>query len=138
MSQRQPAHDIDLRKWENTKLEGDKGERIANRLLNHNLQTIEVKNDQQAKRTGNVFIETQCYNETTRKWYPSGINSTKASAWLYIFREKPFSAIIIQTSILKLIAKNYPEREAARTSPPAKGVLIAIPALIAASLTVGG
>jgi hypothetical protein len=135
---RQPNHDIDVKKWRDTKPVGDKGELIAHRLLNHGIETIEVKNDQRARQTGNVFIETQCQNLNTGEWYPSGINSTKAAAWLYILNEKPIVAILMQTTLLREIASRYPERHAAATHPPAKGVVIPAAALVTTGLKLGG
>jgi hypothetical protein len=128
MSERDTRYDINLREtlWKLRKKQGDRGEMLINRYLALDIQTIEIKNDQQSVRTGNVYIETECYNEEKNEWYPSGINTTQASVWVFIINEKPFDEFALQPYVIREIIKNRTVIQAKNTRPATKGVLIKI------------
>jgi hypothetical protein len=131
MSERDSRYDINNKRlWEDTVKEGDRGERLVKRLLDLGIETIEVKNDQKSIDTGNVFIETKCYNEKTQEWYASGINATKAKVWFYILNDTPFLALVGQPETIREAINDMPERQANNTKPLAEGVLVSICELI--------
>jgi hypothetical protein len=67
--------DLDLRA-------GEAGESYLADLLH--ADTIEVKTDRRWKDTGNIFIETECFQQSTQKWEPSGISISKATHWAFV------------------------------------------------------
>jgi hypothetical protein len=67
--------DIDLR-------DGLLGESIVANLLS--IQTIEVKRDRRWWETGNIYIETECFYQSSGQYEPSGIRVTKASHWAIV------------------------------------------------------
>src|SRR5690348_4007883 len=73
---RQPDWDIDRER-------GEKAEALV-RALRTTLLTAEceVKCDDKAAQTGNVFVEYAC--KTANGWQPSGISVTKAHTWVWV------------------------------------------------------
>jgi hypothetical protein len=131
MSERDTRYDINNKRlWQDTVKEGDRGERLVKRLLDLGIETIEVKNDQKSISTGNIFIETECYNEKNQEWYPSGINATQAKVWFYILNDTPFLALVGQPETIREAIKGMQARQANNTKPLAKGVLVSICELI--------
>ncbi len=62
-------------------------------------QTLEIKNDEYSKKSGNIAIEYRnCKSDK-----PSGIEATKADIWCHIFNDKPF---IVRTDVLKQFIKD--------------------------------
>jgi len=45
--------------------------------------SVEVKRDAQWIRTGNLFIEFECFYQATGHWGPSGISTTEADLWAF-------------------------------------------------------
>ena len=62
--------DLDLRA-------GEAGEMKLADLLS--MDTIEVKTDRRWHETGNLYIETECFQQSTQTWEDSGIS---VSSWL--------------------------------------------------------
>ncbi|MDB4461775.1 hypothetical protein N9028_00305 [bacterium] len=80
---------------------GQVGETMLNEILHDS--TIEVKRDSWIGRTGNIAVEYQSRGK------PSGISTTKASHWCFIFSNE-FNdevMIIIETSRLKRISRIF-------------------------------
>ena len=102
---------------------GQIAEKWLGGILNSN--TIEVKRDFVASRTGNVFVEFFCRNK------PSGIATTQATHWAFILDDE--TVVLLPTEKLKIIA-----REAYRKRGPvmggeknlSKGVLIRVERLV--------
>ena len=70
--------DLDLR-------DGLAGEsRIADLL---SLDTVEVKTDRRWYQTGNVYIETECWYQSSQTWEPSGIRVSKATHWAFVLED---------------------------------------------------
>lgn len=69
--------------WDLDRARGEEAERYVAelRLLG---ERVEVKRDDRALTTGNIFIEHAC-KSATGDWFPSGIETTKADAWAFVF-----------------------------------------------------
>ncbi len=102
---------------------GQIAERWLGDILSNN--TIEVKRDFVASRTGNVFVEFFCRGK------PSGISTTEAEFWAFILADK--TVVLLPTDRLKALA-----REAHKAgqivkggdSGASKGVLISVERLV--------
>lgn len=60
---------------------GQAGENTVAKLLSD--PTVEVKTDRKWINTGNIYIETECWNVTEQRWKPSGIAVSKATHWAF-------------------------------------------------------
>lgn len=70
---------------------------------------VEVKRDAQAMKTGNIYVEYAC-RHADGKWHPSGIATTDATLYVFVFGETE-TAIVIPTQLLRefLRPANKPE-----------------------------
>jgi len=84
--------DIDFR-------DGLVGESAVARLLT--IDTVEVKTDRQWKETGNVYIETHCWYNSTKSWEPSGITVSEATHWALVLGDVVL--IVARDVLLKAI-----------------------------------
>ena len=50
------------------------------------LDTLEVKTDRRWHETGNVYIETECWYQSSQSWEPSGIRASKATHWAFVLQ----------------------------------------------------
>ena len=85
--------DIDLRA-------GKEGENLVQDTLVNG--TIEVKTDLKWKNTGNIYVETECFYQTSGAWEPSGLSVTKADWWAFVLNG---FFLLIPTNDLKLIVQ---------------------------------
>lgn len=70
--------------------------------------TIEVKRDAWFPKTGRLYIETEC-RWRDGAWHPSGINTTEADLWFFVFGAHP-GGLVVATKWLKcavVIARKY-------------------------------
>ena len=81
--------DLDLRA-------GEVGEMKLADLIS--MDTIEVKTDRRWHETGNLYIETECFQQSTRTWEDSGISVSRATHWAFILED---GVIILPTFRLK-------------------------------------
>lgn len=81
--------DLDLRA-------GELGEQKIADLLS--ADTIEVKTDRRWVETGNLYIETECFYQSTQSWEPSGLRISKATHWAFLIED---SILIIPLERLK-------------------------------------
>ena len=81
--------DLDLRAG----LEGES--KVADLL---SLDTLEVKTDRRWWETGNVYIETECWYQSSQSWEPSGIRVSKATHWAFVLED---SVLIVPLQRLK-------------------------------------
>jgi hypothetical protein len=73
---RQPEWDRDYRR-------GQQGELFLDEIVRGMRDgTVEVKTDDRAVDTGNLYIETECLRQGEYK--PSGLATTKAQVWLFV------------------------------------------------------
>lgn len=84
--------------------------------------TVEVKNDLKWQKTGNLYVETQCYYQTSQSWEPSGLSVTKATHWAFVLNGL---IIILPTDDLRTIVKVEGTPIECEIEPnPSKGFLI--------------
>jgi hypothetical protein len=77
---------------------GQEGEVFVNKLLTSPIETIEVKRDRKWSRTGNFYIEVECWSNNNQSWYLSGINTTKATHQAFLLHD---SVLIFPTERIK-------------------------------------
>lgn len=94
---------IDRAKWDLTFKLGQAGEAEAGKLFdaltgNGSELAVEVKRDEKAHATGNVYVEFQQGGKGS--WRPSGIATTKADVWVFVFPETG-TMLAVPTELLK-------------------------------------
>ena len=82
---------------------GYAGEKLVEELLT-NGKTVEVKRDRRWHETGNLYIEFDCWFNSTQSWQPSGISVTKADYWAFVLEE---SVLMIPTINLIQAVEQY-------------------------------
>ena len=118
--------DIDLRF-------GQEGEVLVNALLTAPIEKVEVKRDRRWKETGNIYIETQCWNDNLGHWYDTGITTAKATHYSFVLED---IVLIIPTDSLRKAVTLYGiKREMNRPTHSTKGFTIKINDLI--KVTIG-
>ena len=107
---------------------GYAGEQLVEELLT-NGKTVEVKRDRRWHQTGNLYIEVECWYNSTQNWQASGIAVTEADYWAFVLEE---SVLMIPT-INVIQAINQYGREINCEIPPNKsrGFLITVNDLLA-------
>jgi len=107
---------------------GYAGEQLVEELLT-NGKTVEVKRDRRWHETGNLYIEVECWYNSTQDWQASGIAVTEADYWAFVLEE---SVLMIPT-INVIQAINQHGREINCEIPPNKsrGFLITVNDLLA-------
>lgn len=107
---------------------GYAGEQLVEELLT-NGKTVEVKRDRRWHETGNLYIEVECWYNSTQSWQASGIAVTEADYWAFVLEE---SVLMIPT-INVIQAINQYGREINCEIPPNKsrGFLITVNDLLA-------
>jgi len=85
--------------------------------------SVEVKRDTRAMSTGNLYVEYECRRGGV--YQPSGIQTTKADAWVFVVVENEL-ALVIETAALRRICSHSAIRRAEETdgSHPTKGYLL--------------
>ena len=112
--------DLDLRA-------GLSGESKVADLLS--LDTVEVKTDRRWWETGNVYIETECWYQSSQSWEPSGIRVTKATHWAFVLED---TVLIVPTERLREnVWTNGRPIECNIPPNPSRGYLITPVALLA-------
>jgi hypothetical protein len=112
--------------WDLDYRDGILGEKKIADLLS--LDTVEVKTDRRWHQTGNLFIETECYYQTTDTWEKSGISVSKATHWAFVLED---SVLIIPTFRLREALHDNPRPITCNIPPnPSRGTLITVGTLI--------
>ena len=92
------------------------------------LDTLEVKTDRRWHETGNIYIETECWTQTSQSWEASGLRATKATHWAYVLED---CVIIIPTYRLKEVIWERGKHINCNIPPnPSRGYLITPGALL--------
>jgi hypothetical protein len=121
---RQPDWDIDRER-------GETAEALVRRLRTTLLTAeCEVKCDDRAAQTGNVYVETAC--KTANGWQPSGLNVTKASTWVWVLFDMRV-VIWMPVWLLKDLARTAPESACLVGSHPTRGRLLSLDRLLSES-----
>jgi len=96
MSNKQSDFDLDFRK-------GREGELYVEGIVGQiGTSTIEVKRDLKWLQTGNVYIETECFYQTSGQWEPSGLSVTKADFWALVLER---AVLIVPTYDLRRVVE---------------------------------
>jgi hypothetical protein len=82
---------------------GLQGENLVDALL-RGANTVEVKRDRRWWDTGNIFIETECYFQTSQSWEQSGLSVTRAEYWAFVLES---GVILIPTNHVKYAVKIF-------------------------------
>jgi hypothetical protein len=82
---------------------GLQGENLVDALL-RGANTVEVKRDRRWWDTGNIFIETECYFQTSQSWEQSGLSVTKAEYWAFVLES---GVILVPTNHVKYAVKVF-------------------------------
>lgn len=82
--------------WDLDYRAGLEGESKVADLLH--LDTVEVKTDKKWVKTGNLYIETECYYQNEQAWKPSGIRVSQATHWGFVLED---SVLIVPLFRLK-------------------------------------
>jgi hypothetical protein len=108
---------------------GKEGEDLVEGILKDILTgTIEVKRDNKWVKTGNIYIETECFFQTSGMYEPSGLSVTKASHWAFVLEN---FVLILPTEDLKEIVAVEGHPISTDIEPnPTKGFLIKIDNII--------
>lgn len=99
---------------------GKEGENLVEETLLSG--TIEVKTDLRWQETGNLYVETECFYQTSQSWEPSGLSVTKADYWAFVLNGL---IIILPTKDLKIIVDTEGVAVDCKIEPnPSRGFLI--------------
>ena len=100
--------------------------RVADLL---SIDSVEVKTDRRWIDTGNLYIETECFQQSTQTWEQSGINTTKATHWEFVLED---SVMIVPTYRIKEIIFEGKCRNTTCNIPPnpSRGCLVTPQVLI--------
>lgn len=107
--------------------DGKLGENLIAHILG--IKTVEVKRDLKWFETGNLYIETWCWNQTQQKLVQSGINTTKSQWWFWVLGD---TIIAVPTKQLKELLSKLRKKDEMKTIEnnhlpnPSKGILIKI------------
>jgi hypothetical protein len=82
---------------------GLQGENLVDALL-RGANTVEVKRDRRWWDTGNIFIETECYFQTSQSWEQSGLSVTRAEYWAFVLES---GVILVPTNHVKYAVKVF-------------------------------
>jgi len=103
---------------------GLKGENVVDEVVRALCggSTIEVKTDLKWKETGNIYVETECFYQTSQQWEASGLSVTKATHWAFVLEDL---IIIMPTEDLRqVVAVEGTPIETKIEPNPSKGFLI--------------
>jgi hypothetical protein len=99
---------------------GQAGEQTVANLLT--IETVEVKTDLRWIETGNLYVETLCWHNSTQSWELSGINVTKATHWAFNMEGM---VLIVETYLLADACRSLGTPVDCNIEPnPSRGVLI--------------
>ena len=93
---------------------------------------VEVKTDEMASRTQNIYIEDQCCRRDG--WQPSGIATTEADAWVHVLVSGKFAFLFSVEFLRELYTRQGRPQSCDRGSHPTRGKIIPIGSIIAAAL----
>jgi hypothetical protein len=116
VSGKQSDFDLDFRK-------GREGELYVEDIVGKiGTGTVEVKRDMKWLQTGNVYIETECFYQTSGRWELSGLSVTKADFWAFVLER---AVLIVPTNDLrKVVEAEGTPIETTIEPNPSRGYLI--------------
>ena len=101
---------------------GQEGESYIKSLLN--IETVEVKRDKRWKNTGNLYIEVWCWSDNNQEWYPSGLQTSKATHWAFVLEEMAVIVPVVQ--LIETVQKYGNKIECSIPPNYSKGFLIKV------------
>ena len=108
---------------------GAAGESLVNELLTQG-KTVEVKRDRKWWSTGNIYIETECWYNTSESWEASGLTVTKADYWAFVLES---GVIFVPTNHVKYAVRLAGKAISCMIEPNfSKGYLITAESLLLA------
>jgi len=115
--------------WDIDFSNGKEGEDYVEAVLKAILTgTIEVKRDIKWIQTGNIYIETECFYQTSQEWEASGLSVTKATHWAFVLADM---VLILPTEDLKDVVAIEGHPISTNIEPnPTKGYLIKIEQIV--------
>lgn len=115
---------MSLSSWDNDYRDGLVGESLTAEII----KTAEVKTDYQWQKTGNFYIEYECWYNNDGKWKPSGIEVTEANYWSLVMPVRDLKPVVLDvpTSLLKKLCKQSPKAEMNDGANPSKGYLVKV------------
>lgn len=94
--------------------------------------SVEVKTDERALATGNVFIEYECLRRGS--WQPSGIATTQAEVWAFALGKPPTVLVAAPVATLLRVSRKAwqggGKRQCSRGSHPTRGVVVSLSVLL--------
>jgi hypothetical protein len=90
--------------------------------------TIEVKKDMKWLETGNIYVETECFFQTSQEYELSGLSVTKATHWAFVLADM---VLILPTEDLKEVVRVEGHPISTNIEPnPTRGFLIKVDDII--------
>jgi hypothetical protein len=121
--------DINLSSFDLDFTYGREGENLVEQLLT-NGRTVEVKRDRKWHKTGNLYIEVECWYLKSQSWEPSGLSVTKADYWAFVLEE---GVLMVPTDYVRYVVKNWGHEITCEIPPNrSKGYLVTVENLLAA------
>ena len=106
---------------------GQIGEELAKALIMGEIE-VEVKTDFKWKETGNLYIELECYHQSTGKYELSGLSTTTADYWAFVLGQSVyFSKVDCLNRVVDLFGRDVECRD---SQNPSKGKLIKVEQLM--------
>jgi hypothetical protein len=113
---------------------GVEGENTVANLLS--IDTVEVKRDARWKETGNLYIETECWYNSSQSWEPSGLSVSKATHYAFVLEGM---VVILPTDQLKEVTSSSGRPIECKIEPnPSKGYLIKLSHIVEYQLKLSG
>jgi hypothetical protein len=118
-------------RWDITAEAGTQAECFVKDLLDSLMAgspDIEVKRDLESCNTGNIYLEYEAWSRRTKKYEPSGIAKTEATAWAIVLEQGQMVVLITTERLKELGRHSYRKparrRDMTRSKNPTRGVLI--------------
>jgi hypothetical protein len=117
------------------RLSGEEAERYVSHLRSAlGAGAIEVKRDDQAHKTGNVYVEYACRSKIDGEYHPSGIATTKATTWA-IYMDG--AVVFLPVWVLRIVAKKDGlKRSCVYGGNPTHGLAVPLAKLLVAAVAV--
>jgi hypothetical protein len=115
---------MSLSSWDLDYRDGLEGENLMASII----ETSEVKKDFQWQKTGNVYIEFECWYNNDGKFKPSGIAVTESNYYSLVLPVKELKPVVVSvpTSMLKKLCKESPTVSMDQGANPSKGYLVKV------------
>lgn len=120
--------------WDITFKQGKAGEELVVQVLTG--MDLEVKTDYVYEKSGNLYVEYQCWNNTQGKMIASGIETTKSDYYCFVIpkgQKKPV-ILTVPTQLVKKLVKDCKSADMNDGANPSKGYLLKVSQVFGAIL----